>query len=135
MQSKKCYKCKENKSIDYFHKNKGKKDGHNDYCKDCMRLYIRSWIHTPNYISYWSKYIKSKKYKDSHLRAYLKWVKNNPEKLRAHQYVSNHNLIGDICEKCKGKEKLHAHHPDYSKPEKIITLCYLCHSNIHNGII
>ena len=36
MKDKKCSKCKENKNISLFYKNKSKKDGFSSYCKDCQ---------------------------------------------------------------------------------------------------
>lgn len=35
---KKCYKCKETKSTDEFHKNKYKSDGFQSYCKACAKV-------------------------------------------------------------------------------------------------
>lgn len=35
---KKCSKCKLEKNIDQFHKNKNKKDGLHDYCKECNSI-------------------------------------------------------------------------------------------------
>jgi hypothetical protein len=31
------------------------------------------------------------------------------------------------CERCGSTERLHRHHPDYSKPEEIIVVCAKCH--------
>ena len=39
--TKTCPHCGKRKSIDEFYKNASKKDGHQPYCKDCMREYIR----------------------------------------------------------------------------------------------
>lgn len=81
------------------------------------------------------KYSKNKHkdwYKKTHLNASKKYLKNNPEKLKAYRIVKNNKLIGNKCEKC-GIEgvRLEAHHFDYSKPDKIITLCVKCHKEIH----
>ena len=35
------------------------------------------------------------------------------------------------CHKCGGINKLERHHPDYSKPLEIITLCRKCHIQVH----
>lgn len=40
---KKCYKCKETKSLSKFYKNKNKKDGLSTYCKKCDLTYDRDW--------------------------------------------------------------------------------------------
>lgn len=34
-----CSKCRIEKSVDSFCKNKARKDGYNNYCKDCVKLY------------------------------------------------------------------------------------------------
>jgi hypothetical protein len=39
METKTCCKCKENKLLSLFSKNKSKKDGHNTSCKDCQKSY------------------------------------------------------------------------------------------------
>lgn len=40
--------------------------------------------------------------------------------------------IKPFCEKCGTTEvKLERHHPDYSKPLEVVTLCRLCHEKLH----
>src|SRR6478609_4323900 len=36
--SKICSYCHNNKTYEDFHKHKGKKDGYNDLCKDCVKI-------------------------------------------------------------------------------------------------
>ncbi len=76
-----------------------------------------------------------------------KWAKRNPEKLRKKQ--KRHTLKypkaikarnaaryikkGECCIFCGSKERLEKHHPNYSKPKFIITLCANCHRKLHNG--
>lgn len=40
---KKCTFCKEIKDLSQFHKNKSKKDGHNNVCKTCRKEYHKKW--------------------------------------------------------------------------------------------
>ena len=35
------------------------------------------------------------------------------------------------CVKCGKTKKIHGHHPDYSKPLKVIWLCVSCHKKEH----
>lgn len=42
-------------------------------------------------------------------------------------------LIPLPCVKC-GNVKVHAHHPDYSKPLKVIWLCSLHHQELHRNL-
>lgn len=39
--------------------------------------------------------------------------------------------LKDKCENCGSTEKLERHHPDYSKPLEVQTLCINCHKKIH----
>lgn len=43
LQMKTCPKCGINKSISKFYLNKGKRDGHANYCKVCQELCCRRW--------------------------------------------------------------------------------------------
>lgn len=35
------------------------------------------------------------------------------------------------CSNCGTAAKLHAHHPDYTKPLDVMWLCHSCHGHIH----
>lgn len=41
--SKKCGLCREVKSIDFFYKDKGKKDGLQNRCKECCYISDKKW--------------------------------------------------------------------------------------------
>jgi hypothetical protein len=60
----------------------------------------------------------------------------NPEKVKARNIASNHIRRGTMtkqpCVIC-GKEKVEAHHPDYSKPLEVIWYCRLHHVAAHRG--
>lgn len=38
MKNKRCSKCKEEKLLSEFHKNKAQNDGYNNYCKECDKI-------------------------------------------------------------------------------------------------
>ena len=59
--------------------------------------------------------------------------KKNPVKVKARLYAQNHKQIGDICNLCGAKEKLHFHHTNYGMNEGI-TLCTKCHANTHKEL-
>lgn len=42
------------------------------------------------------------------------------------------DLLKECCERCGGKDFLELHHPDYSEPLEVETLCYLCHRDLHS---
>lgn len=74
------------------------------------------------------------KYKEFHKKAQRKYYKENPKKIIAQRITNNKKLRGNHCERCGIKDvRLEAHHFDYSKPNKIITLCVKCHKEIHYG--
>ena len=59
------------------------------------------------------------------------WKKKNPEKCNA-QYLARRLVsLGSECSLCGSVEGLERHHPDYSKPLEIITLCTSCHGKVH----
>lgn len=39
--------------------------------------------------------------------------------------------LGSVCEECEGTENLEHHHPDYSKPLKVVTVCHSCNKIIN----
>lgn len=60
--------------------------------------------------------------------------KRTPEVGRAHNFVQRHaELLASICELCYSTEMLCGHHPDYSEPHIIVTLCPSCHKWVHKG--
>jgi len=66
------------------------------------------------------------------------WGKLNPQSAQISHLVQYAIKTGkikkpNICETCKEKRKLVAHHEDYDFPFKINWLCYSCHKNLHNN--
>jgi hypothetical protein len=47
------------------------------------------------------------------------------------QRLSESIPIGPQCQICGAIENLEKHHPDYSKPLEVITLCRSCHRRVH----
>lgn len=90
--------------------------------KDKRRAYHRKWV-----LANMQKHVETTR----------QWRKDNPEKYKAHGKISgllqNKKLFKKPCETCK-EEKVHAHHPDYSKPTQIIWLCLKHHQAIHREL-
>ena len=99
MATKVCFRCKKEKDINEFHKNKRNTDGHKGTCKTCCRLYVDEHIEKkrqyeknhyeerkPKRKNYFKEYRKTDKYKESKKRSYLKnrdkWKKESPEHRR-----------------------------------------------------
>jgi len=78
----------------------------------------------------------SKKYSSEHLIEHRVFTKNYskkyPEKVLA-QKKARIIKMDSRCNKCGCAEKLERHHPDYSKPLYVITLCKCCHMGEHYG--
>jgi hypothetical protein len=83
---------------------------------------IKQWrIQHPNYSSQYKKDNPERNRSPNR-----KYNKTHPEILKAHN-DSRHLNKKDFCEKCGAASNLEKHHPDYSKPLEIVTLCRKCH--------
>ena len=51
----------------------------------------------------------------------------------AHVYLKRGKLKKEPCQEC-GDLISEMHHPDYSKPLKIIWLCRVCHLELHRSL-
>lgn len=72
------------------------------------------------------------------IKRYLKEQKDkNPEKFKAGHILRNAVFRKKIvkpntCEKCMmQKDRIEAHHEDYSKPLEVVWLCVSCHKKMH----
>ena len=66
----------------------------------------------------------------SNFKGVKKWKAKNLEKVKANIQARNIPLANH-CENCGATEKLVKHHPDYSKPLEVVTLCRICHKKAH----
>lgn len=130
---KKCCSCKIVKGVAQFDKNRTMGDGRSSMCKECRKEYM------VNYKEYMSAYSKKRsltsEFREAHKLFQKKYVKNNPEKVKAHFLVRMHKkqLAKDACDLCGIKGKLHMHHKDYSKPLDVNALCIRCHEDVHHS--
>lgn len=69
-------------------------------------------------------------YKNINIKKVITHNKAHPDRLIARR-LGKSVPLKKFCEKCNGKNKLQRHHPDYSKPLYIITLCRNCHIKEH----
>jgi hypothetical protein len=87
-----------------------------------------------------------KKYRDTNKKAWKycyishrKTVSKYPEKTKARARLNYAIIKGRIikpleCSVCCEKNKVEAHHKDYSKPFEVIWLCRQCHANLEHKI-
>jgi len=105
MESKRCSKCKKVKLLSEYNKRPDRKSGYRSECRKC-------------------------EYDRQYERA-----RREPHKIRAKNLARVGTKKGKLqkplfCERCFKVKKLDRHHPDYSKPLKIVWLCRRCHSGL-----
>lgn len=125
-EDKRCKQCKTTKPIEDFGRNKSEPSGVAVYCKACDKVNSSKRYFAMKHLE---KYKARKK-------AYSKMrMIKHPERARAWRLATAHRkeLIKPACEGCGETENLHMHHPDYSKPLFVKTVCRDCHLKEHNG--
>lgn len=150
---KKCFKCGEVKSLTEFYRHKRMADGHVNKCKECNKRDVRD--NRKDKVEYYREYDRKRfkedpKVKQRHRnyqstergresmrRSSDRWTEKNTIKKAASIMVNNAVRDGrlikpSICEKCgSAPDRLHGHHPDYSKPLSVNWLCQYCHVAWH----
>jgi hypothetical protein len=130
---KTCPECGKLKSIDDFHKNKNKKDGHQSSCKECKgnRSKVR-------YINEKSKLRAQIVARKQFIREYVNRVKQRAKcaicgikgswLLQFHHTTSNKEInIGNVMQHSFSIKKLK------EEMRKCIIVCANCHSTIHHN--
>ena len=119
---------------------------HSEY-RDYQRKYHREWKNQhPNYYrDYNQKRRADPAFREKDRESWRKWRQNNldkirevrrqnPEKRKA-QLHGRYIKLDDKCARCGATDNLERHHPYYSKPNLVITLCRRCHSQEHRKIV
>jgi len=103
--------------------------------KDTQRLYNklrrREWVKK----NLEANREHSRKFKREHPEYAKNYRLLNPQKDKAHHNASRDLRIGSVCSKCGSTENLERHHPDYSKPNLVETVCRMCHQEIHGRLL
>lgn len=87
IKTKVCYRCRDEKSLDFFYKNKKSKDGYGGMCKVCYKEYQAHRRKTDlafrenkqKYANEW--YHRSEENKERAKQNRIEWGKRNPEKV------------------------------------------------------
>jgi len=88
----------------------------------------------PNYKQEWRTKNKERN-QEHHKRNNKTYELQHPERHIAQRMAANKKvLLASNCERCGSTEQLERHHPNYSKPLSIVTLCHKCHRFIHGNI-
>ncbi len=128
MVKKTCSSCKEEKPAEQFCKNKTRPDGLAHWCRACLGRERGKYYQLEK---------NTETYRLRHIKSQAKYIAKNREVSKAHLAARlNKDVIKKSeCENCGVAEKLHMHHPDYSKPLEVVTLCVPCHEVAHHGAI
>ena len=145
--SKRCSKCGTPKSLEEFHRDAGKADGHRSQCKDCKCAYDRE----RHKEVYWSDpeaaRAKERAYHGRNVEARREKMRRNyrryPEKyaarLKCHRAIKRGELVPQPCElvpqPCEvcGDSKVEAHHDSYDAPLEVRWLCKRDHEAHHTA--
>lgn len=117
-----CYRCKKNKNIKDFYKDKTEKTGRCSICSECVNADIFEIIK-----------LKTKDYPKE-------WTKELKEDIKKRDNYTCQNCGRTEKENFKKyKKKLSVHHIDMDKdncePNNLISLCTSCHMKIHTLIL
>lgn len=127
-----CNKCKSKLNESQFNKNKSRKDGLQNYCRDCEKTKHRNW-----YLKNRESRIK-KAHNDGKLR--LKWFEEYKRNLKCEKCGENHIACLDFHHKDKDNKessisKMVTNNCSIKKikkeMEKCMVLCSNCHRILH----
>ena len=129
-----CPKCKQDKGLSEFHKNRSSKDGLQSWCKICRAKWGKS---DPEYHK---KYSQTEMGKQAIRRSAENQRYKDPAKVKARQTVNNAVRDGrltrpDTCKSCKKEKFVQGHHEDYSKPLDVDWLCLECHRKLERAAV
>lgn len=139
--------CRKIKPLSAFPKNKKRKLGVGNRCKECDAKrakvnYYKKQLHILEKRRQWyalnRKEIRERGNKRSKIH-WRKWYLKNKLKHNAREKLRYAVRRGKIikperCPVCKIKENLQGHHPDYSKPLDVEWLCGRCHEAVEHNL-
>ena len=81
--SKRCYICKQIKSLSEFPAHRSRGDGHGAECKTCRNQYNKKYVQTKEGKTARKRYTQSEKGKRAHNKGYSRYRRLYPEKYKA----------------------------------------------------
>lgn len=142
MDTKKCTKCGEEKSLSDFHRRSANLDGRSSHCKVCRAKHYTGdegvrdrWVkyYIENADRFRAQKIKCRKENPGKAREDdARYRGRYPERVKARRAVSHAIMAGRLvrqngCSMCPSVTMPEAHHEDYSKPLEVAWLCKECH--------
>lgn len=148
--TKVCTKCKQEKPLSEYYKDKRHKDGLYTHCKSCQQALIASWESrnagkAKAYRKQWSESHKEHRRELARLRYHSNGDIVRARKIahrdtiqgKAQTKLANAVHLGQIdkphtCSECGcANMRIDGHHSDYSKPLDVEWLCTTCHNKRH----
>ena len=149
---KTCIKCKEEKPLELFSKNKAAKDGRQSNCKGCEKEYMKEWrrVNRERYLEGSREYDRQhRKQQAANKRNYYAahredinrkarvYGEKNKQGARAHDVIAreikhrgmSRGECSRVDDTCYGQ--IEFHHPDYDKPLEGFSLCKSHHQRLH----
>jgi len=148
-QTKRCFKCLQEKPLEAFYKHAQMRDGRLNKCIECAKADVlqnrlenierykqfdRQRAGNPERVKARATYRKTDAFRISHAVASKKWDVANAIRKHAHTTVNNAlrdgRLVSQPCFIC-GSLETQAHHFDYSRPLLVSWLCAGHHAQLH----
>lgn len=137
---KTCIKCSQLLPLDKFYTHPQMKDGHLRVCKECTRKDVAARIARVKQNPQWVEKERARAREKAHrrwqagFRPRQRKLQKYDAKRRVNKIVDNAIRRGALtrlpCQIC-GASRVHAHHPDYSKPLEVVWLCPVHHGEQH----
>lgn len=130
-----CIECADEKAADQFYAHPQMASGHVNVCKDCHKRRMRDRSRSSPSVQEYDRARAKTPERKSKAKAYQQQYRARfplADKARAAvgRAVRSGKLKKLACEFC-GREDVHAHHKDYSRPLDVIWLCPKCHHRLH----
>lgn len=145
--TKRCSKCKQNKPVSEFYRNRARKDGHLEQCKSCRKVYDKQFNRTEHRQAYLKKYYKeyfqNDENKASQRCAVNKYQKRHPEHQKARDAVKFAVRSGKLprlntklCHYCPKPAQQYHHWHGYEKEHwlDVVPSCTKCHRKCHKKV-
>lgn len=133
---KKCFKCKQTKSLQQFYKHKRMGDGYLNKCKLCTKKDVRRRYYDPESRTKIKEYERKRSQSSSRKAKALEYQRKRralkPGKNRARALAGK--LPKQPCEQC-GEVRSEAHHTDYRRPLSVRWLCFTHHREAHGQLL
>lgn len=141
-QTKRCPKCKKTLPVGKFYKANSTKSGLQGWCKGCSDAAKRAYYLTEQgklcRRGQQERYYSNPDNKERARITHYIYRRSHRKEYRCQMIVltamRNGSLVRpSVCEQCGQARRLHAHHPDYNEPLRVVWLCPSCHGLLHSS--